>query len=125
EQPGRLDLGRDVGDRLLDALLVEQRAALVGLGLEVLERPLVRRLRDAEGRGPDERARALERRQRVGRARLLARARALELLVELVHPAEQVLDRDAAVLEDDLGGLRGADAELALLLALAQARRAL
>ena len=53
-----------------------------------------------------------------GGAALLARAGALELLVELVHAAEQVLDRDAAVLEDDLGGLRGADAELRLLLAL-------
>ena len=42
----------------------------------------------------------------------LARAGALELLLELLVAAEQVLHRDAAVLEHDLGGLRGADAEL-------------
>ena len=36
--------------------------------------------------------------------------------------AEQVVERDPAVLEHDLGGVRGADAELRLLLALAQAR---
>ena len=59
------------------------------------------------------------------RPRRLARARALELALELVHPAEQVLDRDPAVLEHDLGGVRGADADLRLLLALAQARGAL
>ncbi len=44
------------------------------------------------------------------------------LLLELVHPAEQVLDRDPAVLEHDLGGVRGTDADLVLLLALAEAQ---
>ena len=45
--------------------------------------------------------------------------------LQLLLAAEQVLDRDAAVLEDHLGGVRGADAELRLLLALAQAGGAL
>ncbi len=44
-----------------------------------------------------------------------------QLLLQLLLAAEQVLDRDAAVVEDDLGRVRGADAELGLLLALAQA----
>ena len=55
----------------------------------------------------------------------LAAAGALELALELLHAAEQVLERDPAVLEHDLGGVRGADADLRLLLALAQARGAL
>jgi hypothetical protein len=55
----------------------------------------------------------------------LARARALELLLELVHAAQQVVDRDPAVVEDDLGRLRRADAELVLLLAHGAARRVL
>ena len=53
------------------------------------------------------------------------RAGAVELALELLHPAEQVLERDPAVLEHDLGGVRGADPDLRLLLALAQARGAL
>ena len=75
---------------------------------------------------PTSRAGQLERGERVRRpARGLARARALELAVQLVHAPEQVLDGDPAVLEDDLGGMRGTDADLRLLLALAQPGRAL
>src|SRR5207247_1032058 len=54
-----------------------------------------------------------------------ARARALELSLELLVPAEQLLERYAAVIEDHLGGMGGADSELRLLLALAQSGRAL
>src|SRR5690349_21443502 len=53
----------------------------------------------------------------------LPRPGLLELLLELVHASEQVVERDAHVLEHDLGGLRSADAELVLLLALREARR--
>ena len=93
--------------------------SIVWLG-EVLERELVGGAGDADRAGADERARQLEGRQRVGAAGLLAAAGVLELLVQLVHAAEQVLDRDAAVLEHDLGGLRSADSELVFLLALAR-----
>ena len=44
-------------------------------------------------------------------------ARSLELALELLVAAQQVVHRHAAVLEDELGGLRRADAELRLLLA--------
>ena len=53
EQPGRFDLRRDVGEGLLDALLVSSSGpAVVLVALELLERPLVGRLRDAERRAP-------------------------------------------------------------------------
>ena len=58
-------------------------------------------------------------------ARLLAFAAPLQLALQLLLAAEQVLDRDPAVVEHDLGGVRGADPELGLLLALAQAGGAL
>src|SRR5213078_944816 len=65
-------------------------------------------------------------RERVGGAAArLAGPGALQLALELVHAAEQVVERDAAVLEDHLGGVRGPDAELGLLLALLEARRSL
>ena len=101
------------------------RVDLVRLDVEVLDRPLVRGLRDAERRRADQRPGQLEGRERVGSARRLAAARPVELALELLHPAEQVLERNPAVLEDDLGGVRGADADLRLLLALAHAGRPL
>ena len=67
----------------------------------------------------------LEGGERVGGAGLLPGAGALQLALQLLHPAEQVLHRDTAVLEHDLGRVGGADAELGLLLALGQPRRAL
>ena len=75
-----------------------------------------------EGRGADDRAGHLEGGERARGAGLLAGAGALELLVELVHAAQQLVVRDAAVLQDHLGGVAGADADLGLLVALAQAR---
>ena len=53
---------------------LQQRRAALGAAVEVLERPLVGGLGDAERRGADQRPGHLEGRQRVGRARLLARA---------------------------------------------------
>ena len=83
--------------------------------MQVLERPLVGRLRNPERRGADGRARDLEGRQRTRGARALAGPSALELALQLLLAAEQVVARNAAVLEHDLGGLRRADAELGLL----------
>ena len=60
----------------------------------------------------------LERGQRVGGTALLARAGLLELLVQLLLAAQQVLHRHAHVVQHHLGGVRGADADLVLLLAL-------
>ena len=91
--------------------------SLVGLALEAVDRPLVRGARDAEGARADHRARDLEGRERARRTRALARPRALELALEAVEPAEQVLHRHADVVEDELRGLRRADPELVLFLA--------
>ena len=92
----------------------EQRRAAFGAAVEVLEGPLVGGLGDAERRGADQRPGHLEGRQRVGAERDFwpERPRS-QLLLQLLLAAEQVLDRDPAVLEHDLGGVRGADPELA------------
>src|SRR6185295_17755562 len=114
-----------VGEHLLDTLLGEQRFAAFALAVEVLKRPLVGGLGDAECRGADEGPRHLEGGERAGAARLLAFAAALQLALQLLLAAEQVLSGDAAILEHDLSRVRGTDAELRLLLALGQARRPL
>ena len=116
--------GRPGGRALVEHLLhgVEEDA----VAEQVLERPLVRGLCDPERRGAHHRPGQLEGRQRVGGAAAgLARACPRQLRVELVDPAEQVVERDPAVLEDQLGGLGGADSDLRLLLAHPQARRVL
>src|SRR3954451_3125264 len=125
EQARRLDLGRDVGEHLLHVLLLEQRAVRAGAPVEPVERPLVRRPRDAQRARADHRARDLERRERARRPRALARPRALEPPLEPVEAAEQVVHRDANGVEHELGGLRGPDPELVLLLAHAEAGRVL
>ena len=61
--------------------------------------------------------RDLEGRQRARRLGALARARALELALQLLLAAQQRVAGNAAVLEHDLGRLRRADAELRLLVA--------
>src|SRR6185503_18590806 len=126
EQARGLDLRGDIGEHLLDALLLQQRPAVGrGAAVEVVERPLVSRARDADRARAHERARDLERGQRAGGAAALPAAGALQLALELVEAAEQVIHGHAHVLEHDLGGLRGADAELVFLLAHGQAGRAL
>ena len=125
EQAGGVDLGGDVGDLLVDAGVVERRLAVDRRLGEVLERELVGGAGDSDRACADERARQLKGCQRVCASDLLAAAGVLKLLVELVHAAEQVLGRDAAVFEHDLGGLRSADAELVFLLALREAGRVL
>src|SRR5207245_11732821 len=54
-------------------------------------------------------------------ALVVALAGALESSLELLDATEHVLERDRAVLEQHLGGVRGADSHLLFLLAHAQA----
>src|SRR6201999_4495303 len=63
--------------------------------------------------------------RRTGPRRFLPGAAALQLALQLLVAAEQVLGRDPAFVEHDLGGVGGADPELRLLLALGQPRRPL
>ena len=64
QQPRRVELGGDVGERERDALLVEDRLAeRLALG-RVVARELERRARDAERLGGDHRPRLLERAER-------------------------------------------------------------
>ena len=108
-------------DRLAEGL------ALVG----VLQGVLVGGAGDADGLRGDRGPGGLER----GHGRLLAAVLGLarvvqrlagpgQLLVELVLAAEQARAGDPHVVEHDLGGVRGADAHLRVLLALRQAGRA-
>src|ERR671910_229784 len=121
-RPGPEGLGRlghrarRLGDRTVPSGVARRLAQDVG-GL--LDAALVVRHLHARDDEPLDLGRALEGGQRVrGAAGGGAGAGALELLLELPVAAEQVVHRHAAVLEDYLGGLRGADAELRLLLPL-------
>src|SRR5207237_6362500 len=91
--------------------------------LRVLQCVLVRRARDADGLRADDRARRLEGRHRRLHTTALALPRPREPGVELLLAAEQAVARHADVVEDDLGGVRRADAHLLELLALAQPGR--
>src|SRR5207302_6731675 len=84
--------------------------------LGVVEGVLVRGPGDADGLGADRGTRGLERRH--GRLHLgpLALAGPGQALVELVLAAEQAAARHPAVVEDDLAGVRRADAVLLELL---------
>ena len=90
--------------------------------LGVVERVLVGGAGDAERLGADRRPARLEGLHRRLRLGLLALADAGEALVELLLAAQQAGARDAAVVEVDVGGVRGAQAVLldlgALLAAL-------
>src|SRR4029077_15447676 len=98
----------------------DRPAELLAL-LGVVEGVLVRRARDADGLGTNRGPGGLERRHGGLAAGGLAFPRPSETLVELLLAAEQPASGDAAVLEDHLGGVRGADAVLLELLTLADA----
>src|SRR5215210_6227158 len=125
QQPGRLDLGRHVGEDLLHPLGPEQGRAELGPALELLERRLVGGLGDPQRRGADQRPGDLEGGEGVRRPRALAGPGPLELALELLHAAEQMIGGHPAVLEDDLGRVGGPDPKLRLLLALAEPGRPL
>src|SRR5439155_20219948 len=123
QRAGRLDLGRHVGEHERDRLRREQGPAELLPFPGVMEGELEGGARDAQCLGSNDRARQLERLQRHRGALMRALARARELGVQLLHAAEHVLERNRAVLEEHLGGVRGADAHLPFLLALADALR--
>ncbi len=130
QQPGRVDVGGEVGERERDALVLDDRLP-EGLAPDgVVAGELERGASDADRLGGHHRPGALERSQsggatplngRSGAAffgrgdrflALLGLAAAGDALLEAVGAAEQVLAGHAAVLEHDLAGVRGAAAEL-------------
>src|SRR5262249_9426604 len=123
EQPGRVDLQRHVGQRERDRLVLDDRPAELRALLGVLERVLVGRAGDADGLGADARARRLERLHRRLAAPAVALARPGQALVELLLAAQQAAAGHAAVVEEDVGGVGGAQAVLAHLRAHAEPRR--
>src|SRR5207302_3861675 len=88
------------------------------------ERELESGSRDAEGLRADDRPRQLERLQSDRRALVGPLTRTGKLRLELLDSAEHVLGRHRHVLQQHLGGVRGADAHLLLLLALSETLRA-
>ena len=141
----RVDVGGDVGERERDALVLDDRLPeRLALG-RVVARELERGAGDADRLSGDHRARALEGAERRraapldggGGAALLGRARPAaarpvrprgpwrSALCESLLAAEQLIAGHAAVLEDDLAGVRGAAAELVELAQHRQPRRAL
>src|SRR3989442_4091524 len=116
-----LDLGRHVREHESDRLVLDQRAPELLALLGVVKGELKRGARDAQRLGADDRPRQLERLQSHRRTLVGAFLGALQPGLQLLHAAEHVLERNRAVLEQHLGGVRGADAHLLFLLAHAQA----
>src|SRR5712692_3208251 len=102
EQARRLDRRRHVGQHPLDHLVLADRHAEALALARVAERGLVRRDGDADGLRGDADAAAVD-----------GRHGDLEPLPLLAEPAGR---RHAAALEEQLGGVGGADAELVLRL---------
>src|SRR3954452_11224165 len=144
QQPGAVDVRGQVGERERDALVLDDRLAEGLARHRVVACELQRGTSDPDGLRGHHRARALEGSQRGraaalhrgGRAALLGgarrrRLRALGLtalgdpLLEPLLAAHQLVGRHAAVLEDDLAGVRRAAAQLVELAQQRQARRAL
>ena len=108
--PG-LDLGGEHGELLADRLLLPERGAEGRAGADIVDRQLDRGLRLAHRHGADHRALVLE----VAHDRVKAAPLA----------AEQVLGGNPALLENELGRVRGAPAVLVESAADTEARRAL
>ncbi len=110
EQARGFDLDRHVGEHELDRLQVGDRLA-EGLALaRELQRVRHRAFRQAQAARADDGAAGVEREHRVVEALALG-------------AADEVLARDAAVLEDDVGRRDAADAHLAVLSRDAEAGR--
>src|SRR5438477_367721 len=109
QQAGSVDLGRHVREHPLDRLkigdLLSERLALLGIREGVLET----RARDPDRLRRDRDAAAVEGRERD--------------LVSLIRLAEETRGRHSRILEDELRGIRSADAELLLELAYRESRR--
>src|SRR3954470_4540245 len=121
EQPRGIDLHLHVGEREGDGLVLDDRLAELHALLRILERVLVGRAGDADRLRADGRPAGLEglhRRLALG-PRALAGAR--QALVELLLAAQQTAARDAALVEEDVGGVRRAQAVLLDLRAHLQA----
>ena len=99
---GRLDFGRHVGEGEVDALEAGDRLAELPPGRGVAEALLQCTLGDAEGERPQPDTSAVERME--------------ELPEAVVHGPEHIFFRDNRVLQDQLPRVRGAPAELVLLL---------
>src|SRR4051812_35385635 len=112
EQPRGVDLELHVRERERDRLVLDDRPAELRALLGVVERVLVRRACDAERLRAPRRAARLEGLHGGLALRALALARLRHALVKLLLPAEQAAAGDAAVVEEDVGGVRGAQAVL-------------
>src|SRR5207253_1729041 len=109
QRAGGLDLGRHVGEHEGDRLVLDQGASELLALLRVLQGELEGSASDAERLGAHDRPRQLEGLQSDRGALVVALAGALESSLELLDATEHVLERDRAVLEQHLGGVRGAD----------------
>src|ERR1700722_8441516 len=121
EQAGGVDLHLHAREREGDRLVLDDLAAELLALLGVLQRVLVGGARDAEGLRSDRRARGLEGRHRGVGLVLRPLACAGQAFVELLLAAEHVAGGDAAVVEVDVGGGRGAQTVLGDLGALGDA----
>ena len=120
EQAGGVDAGLHVGELEGDGLVFDDRLAEGLALLGVVERVLVGGPGDAERLGADRRTRGLEGLHGRLAGRPLPLAGPSQALVELVLAAEQAVTGNPHVVEDHLGGVRGADPHLLELLALRQ-----
>ena len=129
QQARGFDLRRHVGEQEGDGLVGDDGIAELHATRRVIERIFVRRARDADRLRCDGRTRHLQRAQRSAIALLMAGvddspAEALpparHLGLQLLHAAKQIRHRHPQILEDDLGGVAGPDAELLVLRTLAQ-----
>src|SRR5205814_1813111 len=110
--PRGIELSGQLRERERDALLLEDRPAeRLTLGRPIA-RELERGARDAERLSRNHRPGLLEGAERRGAAAAVRCARGLEAPLEPPLASEQVVCRDAAVLERDLRGVRRAAAEL-------------
>src|SRR5207237_8333456 len=107
-----------------DGLVLDDRPAELLALLGVVEGVLVGGPGDADGLGADGWACRLERRHGRLAARGLALPRPCQARVELLLATQQPAAGDAAVLEDDLGRVRGEDAGLLEVLARPDTQRA-
>src|SRR3954447_23296595 len=112
EQARGVDLELHPRERERDRLVLDDLATELLALLGVVKRVLIGGARDPQRLRTDRRPGGLERLHRRLGARLLALAYARQTLVELVLAPEHVARRNSAVIEEHVGGVRGAQAVL-------------